>query len=75
VQNQADLALEGAKHARTTLMAGFTTVRDLGGTGANIALRNAVNRGYVPGPRIFTSGKALPPPAATATPPTATAAT
>jgi imidazolonepropionase-like amidohydrolase len=59
VQNQADLALEGAKHARTTLMAGFTTVRDLGGTGANIALRNAVNRGYVPGPRIFTSGKSI----------------
>ena len=59
VQNQADLALEGAKHARTTLMAGFTTVRDLGGTGANIALRNAINRGYVPGPRIFTSGKSI----------------
>jgi len=59
VQNPADLALEAAKHARTTLLAGFTTVRDLGGTGANIALRNAVNRGYVPGPRIFTSGKTI----------------
>jgi len=40
-------------------MAGFTTVRDLGGSGVNIALRNAINKGKVPGPRIFTAGKTL----------------
>ena len=43
-----------------TLMAGFTTVRDLGDNGVNsIALRKAINQGWVPGPRIFTSGKSL----------------
>lgn len=57
--NEADIAFESSVHAKSTLMAGFTTVRDLGGTGVNIALRNAVNKGYVIGPRIFTSGKAL----------------
>lgn len=57
--NEADVAFESSVHANSTLMAGFTTVRDLGGSGVNIALRNAVNKGYVPGPRIFTSGKAL----------------
>jgi imidazolonepropionase-like amidohydrolase len=40
-------------------MAGFTTVRDLGGTGVNIALRNAVNGGLIQGPRIFTAGKSI----------------
>lgn len=57
--NEADVAFESSVHAKSTLMAGFTTVRDLGGSGVNIALRNAVNKGYVSGPRIFTSGKAL----------------
>lgn len=57
--NEADVAFESSAHAKATLMAGFTTVRDLGGSGVNIALRNAVNKGYVQGPRIFTSGKAL----------------
>jgi len=40
-------------------MAGFTTVRDLGGSGVNISLRNAINKGEVIGPRIFTAGKAI----------------
>jgi imidazolonepropionase-like amidohydrolase len=40
-------------------MAGFTTVRDLGGTGVNIALRNAINQGFVKGPRILTAGKSI----------------
>lgn len=47
------------KYAETTLLAGFTTVRDLGGSGVNIALRDAINRGEVVGPRIFTSGKSI----------------
>lgn len=58
-QTSADIAFEAQKHALTTLMAGFTTVRDLGGTGVNIALRNAINKGLVVGPRIFTSGKTI----------------
>jgi len=58
-QNPADIAFEAQKNALTTLRAGFTTVRDLGGTGVNIALRNAINRGIVVGPRIFTSGKTI----------------
>jgi len=57
--NEADVAFESTVNAKKTLMAGFTTVRDLGGSGVNIALRNAINKGIVVGPRIFTSGKAL----------------
>lgn len=57
--NEADIAYEAQKHAKSTLMAGFTAVRDLGGTGVNIALRNAINAGMVEGPRIFTSGKTI----------------
>jgi imidazolonepropionase-like amidohydrolase len=40
-------------------MAGFTTVRDLGGTGVNVSLRNAINKRLVPGPRIYTAGKSI----------------
>ncbi|MES2796334.1 MAG: amidohydrolase family protein [Bacteroidota bacterium] len=57
--NMADNAFEAEKYARITMMAGFTTVRDLGGSGANIALRNAINRGTVAGPRILTSGRTI----------------
>ena len=39
-------------------MAGFTSVRDLGGSGVNISLRNAIDKGLTSGPRIFTAGKA-----------------
>ena len=53
-------ALIGAKNARVTLEAGFTTVRNVGARGyADIALRDAVNEGLVPGPRIIASGPAL----------------
>ncbi len=53
-------ALIGAKNARATLLAGFTTVRNAGaGEFADIALRDAVYAGLVPGPRIFTAGKSL----------------
>jgi imidazolonepropionase-like amidohydrolase len=40
-------------------MAGFTSVRDLGGSGVNISLRNAINKGQVTGPRIYTAGKSI----------------
>lgn len=58
-QNQADIAFDAAKFAKTTLMAGFTSVRDLGGSGVNVALRNAINKGTVIGPRVFTSGRTI----------------
>lgn len=57
--NDADVALRATTYANKTLMAGFTTVRDLGGSGVNVALRNAINQGYVVGPRIFTCEKSL----------------
>ncbi len=57
--NPEDVAFQSAVYAERTLMAGFTTVRDLGGSGVNIALRNAVNKGLVKGPQIYTAGKAL----------------
>lgn len=57
--NPADIAFRSAVYARRTLDIGFTTVRDLGGTGVNIALRNAIQAGWTPGPRILTAGRAL----------------
>ena len=57
--NEADVALQAVPYARTTLLAGFTTVRDLGGDGVNIALRKAINAGHIDGPRIFTAGKSI----------------
>jgi imidazolonepropionase-like amidohydrolase len=59
IMNPADIAFGSTIYARKTLMAGFTTVRDLGGSGVNVALRNAINRNTVVGPRIFTSGKSI----------------
>jgi imidazolonepropionase-like amidohydrolase len=56
---ESQIAFSSLKFAKRTLMAGFTTVRDLGGTGVNISLRNAINKGEVIGPRIFTAGKAI----------------
>lgn len=57
--NDADIAFRSTVFAKKTLLAGFTTVRDLGGSGVNIALRNAINQGLVMGPRIFTAGKSI----------------
>ncbi|RYZ98668.1 MAG: amidohydrolase family protein, partial [Sphingobacteriaceae bacterium] len=57
--NPADVAFASTKFARVTLMAGFTTVRDLGGSGVNIALRNAINKSLIIGPRIYTAGKTI----------------
>ena len=53
-------ALIGAKNARLTLLAGFTTVRNVGASGfSDVALRDAINSGDVPGPRMLVSGPAL----------------
>ncbi len=58
-QNEADVAFQSTIYAKKTLMAGFTTVRDCGGSGVNISLRNAINQGIIAGPRIFTAGKSI----------------
>jgi len=59
ILNEADIAFNSQKHAKITLMAGFTTVRDLGGSGVNVSLRNAIAQEKVVGPRILTAEKAL----------------
>ncbi|HWS72639.1 MAG TPA: amidohydrolase family protein [Thermoanaerobaculia bacterium] len=60
----AKRALFGAKSGREVLQAGITTVRDLGNSGTNgdIALRDAINAGWIVGPRILASTRALAPP-------------
>src|SRR3954453_3259911 len=56
----ADAALRGAAHARTTLLAGFTTVRDVGASGfSDISLMKAIDAGFVPGPRMIASAHAI----------------
>jgi len=57
--NDADRAFDAVGNAEVTLMCGFTTVRELGGSGVNIALRKAIASGDVPGPRIYTAGKSI----------------
>ena len=57
--NPPDVALRATVYTRRTLEAGFTTVRDLGGSGINVSLRNAINQGFVVGPRIVTAEKAI----------------
>ncbi|HMX39641.1 MAG TPA: amidohydrolase family protein [Saprospiraceae bacterium] len=57
--NAADIAFRAAMYAERTLQQGFTTVRDLGGQGVNIALRDAINAGWAQGPRIFTAGSMI----------------
>lgn len=58
-KNEADVAYTASEIAERTLMAGFTTIRDLGGSGVNVSLRNAINKGTVDGPRIYTAEKAI----------------
>ena len=56
----ADLALRAAAHARATLRAGFTTVRNLGDSyNTTVSLRDAIRAGWVEGPRVFTAGKSI----------------
>ncbi|UAA39260.1 amidohydrolase family protein [Paraneptunicella aestuarii] len=58
--NPTDNVLKGVVYANRTLMAGFTTVRNLGDRGnETIALRNAINRGDIVGPRIYTAAKSI----------------
>lgn len=60
--NPPDYAFRSVVFAERTLMAGFTTVRnlgDLGGGTVSVALRNAIAQGLVKGPRVFTAGKSI----------------
>ena len=60
VLNEADYAFDAAKHARITLNAGFTVVRNVGDAfNVTIALRKAIAAGDVPGPMIFSAAKGL----------------
>jgi imidazolonepropionase-like amidohydrolase len=53
-------AIVGVKNARITLLSGFTTIRNVGGGGfEDIGLRDAINEGLVPGPRIYSAGNSL----------------
>ncbi len=57
-ETEADVALRGAANARKTLMAGFTTVRDMSGF-PGVALKRAIDRGDLTGPRIVPGAHAL----------------
>ncbi|MFN0729835.1 metal-dependent hydrolase family protein [Polaribacter gochangensis] len=59
ILNDADIALNATVFAKKTLYAGFTTVRDLGGSGVNVSVKNAINAGKIEGPRVLTSEKSL----------------
>jgi imidazolonepropionase-like amidohydrolase len=59
-ESDADRAILGAQYARRTLMAGFTTVADLGGPNdAVFALRDGIAAGQIPGPRVIASGSSI----------------
>ena len=58
--NTGDYAIRAVSNAEKTLMAGFTSVRNLGDRGGvSISLRNAIKKGIVVGPRIFSSGTTI----------------
>ena len=61
-ESPAERAIRGAVHARKSLMAGITTMRDLGSEGAgyaDIALKRTIEKGIIPGPRLLVAGPAI----------------
>ncbi len=58
-ENESYVALRATQFCERTLMAGFTTVRDLGGSGINVSLREAIKNGIIKGPRIYTCEKSI----------------
>jgi imidazolonepropionase-like amidohydrolase len=59
-KRNADIALEATVYAQRTLMAGFTTIRDVGaGDFIDVSLRDAINAGTIPGPRMFVATRIL----------------
>jgi len=61
-ESYAERAIRGANHAEATLLAGFTTVRDLGSEGAgyvDVGLKQSIDKGVIIGPRMIVAGKAI----------------
>ncbi len=61
-ESRAERIVRATVHAKNTLMAGFTTVRDLGSEGADyddIGLKQSIEKGIIPGPRMLVAGRAL----------------
>ncbi len=58
-ENESYVALKASQYCERTLLAGFTTVRDLGGSGINVSLRDAIKNGIIKGPRIYTAEKSI----------------
>src|SRR5205085_5730856 len=61
-ENEALRVARAVNHARATLLAGFTTIRDLGTEGAgyaDVGLKQAIDQGIIPGPRLFVSTRAI----------------
>lgn len=61
-ESTAERAIRGAEHARASLMAGITTMRDLGSEGAgyaDVALKKTIEKGIIPGPRLLVAGPAI----------------
>ena len=62
LESHAERVVRATNHVRATLMAGVTTIRDLGSEGAgyaDVGVRDAVDKGLVPGPRMLVAGPAL----------------
>jgi len=59
-ESQTETTLKAAEAARQTLMAGVTTIRDMGGkNGIDLGLKQAINSGLIPGPRMLVSGQLI----------------
>lgn len=61
-ESVAERSIRAAIHAERTLMAGFTTIRDLGGEGsgyADVGIKTAIRKGVIPGPRMLVAGPAI----------------
>ena len=61
-ESEAERVARAVNHARDSLMAGITTMRDLGSEGAgyaDVGIRDSINKGIIPGPRLLVAGKAI----------------
>ncbi len=62
VEALTERVVRATVHAKNTLMAGFTTIRDLGSEGAeyaDVGIKKSIEKGIIPGPRMFVAGKAI----------------
>lgn len=61
-ESEAERVVRAVNHARDSLIAGITTMRDLGSEGAgyaDVGVRDSINKGIIPGPRMLVAGKAI----------------